>query len=404
MSHLIEAGSAASRLPHLAPDTRAPLDDALRDKAISRAAALRLIGLDDPDAISALLAVAGEIRNRHKGHVVTYSPKAFLPITNLCRDRCSYCTFRADPDDPNAWTMLPEEVRSTCADADRLGCVEALLCLGDKPEKAFRAYRATLAALGCTSTVEYVARASEIALEEGLLPHTNAGVMSAAEMALLKHTNVSLGLMLENVSPRLRAKGEAHYYAPDKDPELRLAMIDEAGRQQIPFTTGLLLGIGETLEECVDSLLAIGALQERHGHIQEIIIQNFRAKATTAWAGRPEPESVLMAKTIAVARLLMPAMNIQAPPNLSPYDHRLFLHSGINDWGGISPLTPDFVNPEAPWPHVNTLADTCRDEGFDLQPRLPIYAEYIDRPGFLDPALLPTVRRCAERRGVPTCS
>jgi FO synthase len=400
MSHLIEAGSAATRLQRLARETRAPLDAALDGLPLDRDAALHLLDLADDDAVAALLAVAGEIRTRHKGTCVTYSPKAFLPITNLCRDRCAYCTFRADPDDPNAWTMLPEEVRATSAAAAALGCIEGLMCLGDKPEKAFRAYRATLAALGCASTIEYVARSCEIALEEGLLPHTNAGVMTADELRLLKHTNVSMGLMLENVSPRLRGKGEAHWHAPDKDPQLRLAMMDEAGRQQIPFTTGLLLGIGETYAEVVDSLVAIRDLHARHGHIQEIIVQNFRAKATTAWAARPEPESVLMAKTIAVTRLLMPAMNVQAPPNLSPWDHRLFLHSGINDWGGISPLTPDFVNPEAPWPHIATLADTCRDEGFTLEPRLPVYAEFVDRPGFIDPALLPALRDCAVRRGV----
>lgn len=400
MSQSIEAVSAATGLQHLAPEIRSPLDAALDGQELPRDAALALIQLDDALSIAALLAVAAAIRDRHKGTIVTYSPKAFLPITNLCRDRCAYCTFRADADDPKAWTMLPEEVRSTSSTAAGLGCAEALMCLGDKPEKAFRVYRATLAALGCESTIDYVARASEIALEEGLLPHTNAGVMSADELRLLKHTNVSMGLMLENISPRLRGKGEAHYYAPDKDPAVRVAMIEEAGRQKIAFTTGLLLGIGETNEEVVDSLVAIRDLHARHEHIQEVIVQNFRAKPTTPWASHPEPESVVMAKAIAVTRLMMPTMNVQAPPNLSPYDHRLFLQSGINDWGGISPLTPDFVNPEAPWPHVATLADTCRDEGFTLAPRLPVYREYVERPGFVEPDLLPALHACADRIGV----
>lgn len=400
MSHLIDAGSPASRLQHLARATRAPLDAALDGTPLDPAAALHLLELGDDAAVAALLAVAGAVRSRHKGARITYSPKAFLPVTNLCRDRCAYCTFRADPDDANAWTMLPEEVRSTSAAAAALGCIEGLMCLGDRPEKAFRAHRRTLAVLGCDSTVAYVARCCEIALEEGLLPHTNAGVMTADELRLLRPTNVSMGLMLENVSPRLRAKGEAHYYAPDKDPQVRLAMMEEAGRQRIPFTTGILLGIGETAAEVVASLVAIRDLHARHGHIQEIIVQNFRAKPTTAWATRPEPEAVVLAKTIAVTRLLMPAMNVQAPPNLSPRDHRLLLQSGINDWGGISPLTPDFVNPEAPWPHIATLADTCRAEGFALEPRLPVYAEFLDNPEFVDPALLPAVRRCAGQRGV----
>ena len=246
-------------------------------------------------------------------------------------------------------------------------------------------------------------QACEIAIEEGLLPHTNAGLMTRDEMAALKPLNVSMGLMLENVSPRLREKGEVHYNAPDKDPALRLAMLRHAGELGIPFTTGILLGIGETRAEIVASLAAIRDLHRTYGHIQEIIIQNFRAKPTTRMAASPEPSSLDMARTIAAARLMMDDMNIQAPPNLSPYDHRLFLSAGINDWGGMSPLTPDYVNPEAPWPHVAALAETCRAEGFTLRPRLPIYAEYVARPGFLDPALRAPVARIAAERGVPLC-
>lgn len=399
MSEILESGSQILRWHDLTSGTRLPLQRAWAGETLDRDDGAALLKVEATDEVAALFAVAGRVRNERKGNVVTYSPKAFFPITNLCRDRCAYCTFRADPDDPNAWTMLPEEIRATSRRAFDLNCSEALLCLGDKPERAFRTYRDTLRALGCSSTVEYVARASEIALDEGLVPHTNAGVLEADEMRILKRTNPSLGLMLENISPRLRGKGEAHYYAPDKDPGVRLRMIEEAGRLRIPFTTGILLGIGESLDEVADSFAAIAAVHNRHGHIQEVIVQNFRAKATTAWAGRPEPESVTTAKAIAVCRLMMPDMNIQAPPNLSPYDHRLFLQSGINDWGGISPLTPDFVNPEAPWPHIATLAETCRSEGFELRPRLPVYEEYIDRPGFVAPELLPVLERCAARIG-----
>jgi FO synthase len=262
------------------------------------------------------------------------------------------------------------------------------MCLGDKPEKAFRQYRETLRVLGHATTVEYVYRACEIALAEGLLPHTNAGIMTYAEMASLKEVNVSMGLMLENVSPRLRKKGMPHYYAPDKDPAVRLKMLREAGELQIPFTTGILVGIGETLEERVDSLIAIRQIHRTYGHIQEVIVQNFREKPDVPMAGFPEPDGAEMAKTTAVSRLLLGGeMNLQAPPNLSPNEHQLLLQAGINDWGGISPLTKDYINPEAPWPHIAALAETCREAGFILRERLAIYAEYIDRPGFLHPSL-----------------
>ncbi len=375
---------------------RAVFHDALDGKPITAEQAQMVAASTAEGSTTALLAVAGHLRTRLKGTTVTYSPKVFLPVTNLCRDRCSYCTFRADPDDPQAWTMQPAEIRDCCRHGRTLGCVEALMCLGDKPELAFRSYRQTLADLGHASTISYVHHACEIALAEGMLPHTNAGLMSRDEMQLLKPVNASMGLMLENVSPRLRGKGQAHYYAPDKDPDKRLQMMREAGELQIPFTTGILLGIGETSAEAVDSLVAIRDLHREHGHIQEIIIQNFRAKATTKMATHPEPTSVEMARTVALTRLLCPEMNIQAPPNLSPYDHRLLLAAGINDWGGISPLTKDYVNPEAPWPHLQALAATCRAEGFELLPRLPIYEEYMHRAGFVAAPMLAPIRRHAD--------
>jgi FO synthase len=400
MSSLVDAGVAPNRLRALRHAVREPLEGALAGEPISEAEALLLLETQDSAELSAVLAVAGHVRTELKGRVVTYSPKVFVPVTNLCRDRCSYCTFRSDPDDPHAWTMLPEEIRACTRQGNLQGCIEALMCLGDKPEHAFRSHRATLAVLGHRTTIEYVGSACAIALQEGLLPHTNAGVMTRAEMAALKPLNVSMGLMLENISPRLRRKAEAHYYAPDKDPQLRLQVLREAGELKIPFTTGLLLGIGETLAERVATLAAVRDLHAAHGHIQEVIVQNFRAKPTTRMATSPEPESVDVARTIAVARLMLREVNLQAPPNLSPYDHRLFLHAGINDWGGISPLTPDYVNPEAPWPHVTALAATCAAESFELRPRLPIYAEYVNRPEFLDPRLRADVARCARDKGV----
>jgi len=403
MPSVADAAGVPARLSALRPEVRNPLDRALDGVSLTEAEALALINTDAADEISALLAVAGHVRTQLKGTTVTYSPKVFFPVTNLCRDRCAYCTFRADPDDVHAWTMLPEEIRASARQGHGLGCIEALMCLGDKPEIAFRGYRQTLQLLGHSTTISYVRRACEIALDEGLLPHTNAGLMSRDELAMLKPVNASMGLMLENISPRLRRKGEVHHYAPDKDPALRMQMMHEAGELAIPFTTGILLGIGETRAEIVASLAAIRDLHQTYGHIQEIIVQNFRAKPTTPMAARPEPESLEIARAIAVTRLMCRDMNIQAPPNLSPYDHRLLLAAGINDWGGISPLTKDYVNPEAPWPHVAALAETCRAEGFTLQPRLPIYAEYVDRPGFLDPALRTRVTQCATERGAPPC-
>jgi FO synthase len=352
--------------------------------------------LATPALTSELLAAARTRADLAWGRTVTFSPKVFLPVTNLCRDRCTYCTFRKDPDDPDAWTMTPDEIRAWSVRGRRLGCMEALMCLGDKPEVAFAGYRTTLRALGHRTTAEYVHRACTIALDCGLLPHTNAGLLSRDEMASLKDVNVSLGLMLENVSPRLRARGQVHQWAPDKEPALRLRMLRQAGELAIPFTTGLLLGIGETLVERVDTLLAIRDLHRAYGHVQEVIVQNFRAKPTIARADAPEPEAADIARTVAVARLVLdPEVSVQAPPNLSPADHALLLSAGLNDWGGISPLTPDYVNPEAPWPHVTALAATCAAAGYALRERLAIYPAFIDRPDFLAPALRPRVAALA---------
>jgi FO synthase len=393
MRQLVSGGAVAVRQA-LTEALAKPLAgaDLTRDEAVGL--------LSTPDLTDDLLAAAGVRRDRTWGTTVTYSPKVFLPVTNLCRDRCTYCTFRKDPDDPDAWTMTPDEIRAWSSRGRALGCKEALLCLGDKPEIAFPAYRTTLAALGHRTTADYVYRACEIALECGLLPHTNAGILTYDEMARLKDVNVSLGLMLENVSPRLRGRGQVHQWAPDKEPSLRLQMLREAGELAIPFTTGLLIGIGETLDEQVDTLIAIRDLHRTFGHIQEVIVQNFRAKPLTKRADAPEPAAAEMARTVALARLLLdPEISVQAPPNLSPDDHALLLSAGLNDWGGISPLTRDYVNPEAPWPHVTALAATCAARGYTLRERLAIYPSYVDRPGFLAPALRPRVAALAAEPG-----
>jgi FO synthase len=374
------------------------------DIALRKAAAGGELSADDAYALThlgdagldALCEVASGLRDRFHPRVLTYSPKVFLPVTNLCRDRCTYCTFRRDPDDAGAWTMSPDEIGEWSRRGRDVGCTEALMCLGDKPEVAFRGFQRVLEGYGVGTTAQYVGKACEIALAEGLLPHTNAGLLSREEMAALRPVNVSMGLMLENVSPRLRDRGMPHQFAPDKEPALRVQMIAEAGELRIPFTTGILCGIGEHAAERVASLLAIRDLHAKHGHIQEVIVQNFRAKQATVMAKAPELTDDEMVRTVALARLILGgAMNLQAPPNLSPAAHAQLIRAGINDWGGISPLTMDYVNPEAPWPHVVQLGETCKAEGFDLRPRLPIYPEYVDDE-FVDPAMRAVIERATD--------
>ena len=351
-------------------------------------------------------AAAREVRDAIFGRVVTYSPKVFLPLTNLCRNHCDYCSFRRSPGDPGEWTMTPREIEAQLVVARKLGCAEALFCLGDKPERAFSAYRRTLAALGQTSTVEYLHWAGSLALSHGLLPHTNAGLLTEPEMTRLKEVNVSLGLMLECASPRLCEPGMPHHRAPDKRPDRRLAMIDAAGRLRIPFTTGILVGIGETRRERVESLLAIREAHRRHGHIQEVIVQNFRAVPGVPMSHAPEPDDDEVTLAVAMARLILDGdVSLQAPPNLNPASAEALLASGLNDFGGISPVTPDYINPRHPWPHIAALADACARAGFVLNPRASIYDRYVDSPGFLDPRLVAPTRHVQERlaaQGGPT--
>ena len=343
---------------------------------ISRETACRLLRADG-DALPALLSAAQLARAKFKPAVITYSRKVFLPLTNLCRDYCGYCTFRRDPGQPGAHTMTPDEVMEVVRAGERMGCTEVLFSLGDKPELLFPEMRATLRRLGYKSTLHYLeAMCEKVLRESSLLPHPNPGLMSAEWLERLSRVAPSMGLMLETTSARLLAKGSAHDNAPDKDPAKRLRVIEDAGRRKIPFTTGILIGIGETLEERVDALIAIRDLHARYGHIQEVIVQNFRAKSGTPMAHWPEPGRGEMLRTLAVARLLMPKMNIQAPPNLSDPHYADLLDGGINDWGGVSPLTPDFINPEKPWPHLEELQRRTEAKGFALLQRLPVYPEF----------------------------
>jgi FO synthase len=345
-----------------------------------------------------LRAAAASVRDALFGRVVTYSPKVFLPLTNLCRNHCDYCSFRRSPGDPGEWTMTPVEIEEQLVRARELGCAEALFCLGDKPEKAFSAYRRTLASLGQTSTVEYLHWAGSMALSHGLLPHTNAGLLTDADMTRLKEVNVSLGLMLECSSPRLCEPGMPHHRAPDKRPDRRLAMIDAAGRLRIPFTTGILVGIGETRRERVESLLAIRRAHRAHGHIQEVIVQNFRAVPGVPMEHAPEPDDDEVTLAVAMARLILDGdVSLQAPPNLNPASAEALLASGLNDFGGISPVTPDYINPRHPWPHLDALGEACARAGFALRPRASIYDRYVERSGFLDSRLLAPTRAVQAR-------
>ncbi len=354
---------------------------------ISRDLALRLIRCGDDD-LPCLVAAARAAKENFKPGVITYSRKVFLPLTNLCRDYCGYCTFRRDPGQPGAHTMTPDEVLNVARAGEKLGCTEALFSLGDKPELLFPEMRETLRHLGYKSTLQYLEAMCELVLREtSLLPHPNPGLLSAEWIARLAAVSPSMGLMLETTSSDLLASGAAHDNAPDKVPAKRLRTIEDAGKQQVPFTTGLLIGIGETVESRVDTLIAIRDLHERYGHIQEVIVQNFRVKPTIPMAHVAEPRQGEMLRALAVARLLMPNVNIQAPPNLNAPYYEELLDAGINDWGGISPLTPDYINPEKPWPQLEQLRLRTESKGFQLRQRLPVYPEFLpmtaSRPGLL---------------------
>jgi 7,8-didemethyl-8-hydroxy-5-deazariboflavin synthase CofG subunit len=377
-----EAPQASSRTSF--PEVRSP-------QPISREAALRLIQCSDEE-LPELLAASRRAKEKFKPEAITYSRKVFLPLTNLCRDYCGYCTFRRDPGDPGGHTMTPDEVLAVARAGEKLGCTEALFSLGDKPELLFPAMRATLRHLGYKSTLHYLEAMCELVLREtGLLPHPNPGLLSAEWIARLAAVSPSMGLMLETTNHSLLAPGKAHHNAPDKLPSKRLRTIEEAGKQGVPFTTGLLIGIGESIEDRVDTLLAIRELNERYGHIQEVIVQNFRVKPRIPMANWPEPGQDEMLRAVAVARLLMPRVNIQAPPNLNAPYYEELLDAGINDWGGVSPLTPDYINPEKPWPHLEQLRLRTEAKGFRLKRRLPVYPEFLPRlmatPGLLSEKL-----------------
>ncbi|MEM9144916.1 MAG: 7,8-didemethyl-8-hydroxy-5-deazariboflavin synthase CofG [Pseudomonadota bacterium] len=348
------------------------------------------------------MAEASAIRDAAWGKTITYSRKVFVPLTNMCRDTCAYCTFVKHPDDPAASILDPDAVLRLAKRGEAQGCKELLFSLGERPELRYEKARLGLARLGYARMSDYLAEMGALVMRETtLLPHVNAGTLEEDEIARLRPVAASMGMMLETVSRRLTKPGMAHHACPDKVPVQRLRTLERAGRHKVPFTTGLLIGIGETWAERVEALEAIAATHRRHGHIQEVIIQNFQRKPDIAMAHHPEPLLADMLRTLAVARILLPPeISLQAPPNLSER-HIDYLAAGINDWGGISPVTIDFINPQHQWPEIAGLAQSCAASGFALAERLTVYPRFVQRrETFLDPALHAPVAALARRDGL----
>ncbi len=351
------------------------LNNVLENKIVSYENILQIYQDAKTDP-SELFSTAQNLREKFKGKTVTFSKKAFFNIINMCKDTCTYCTYKAEPGEEKLSMMSKQEIKKILSLAKKYRCVEALFVTGERPEQKYQEAKDWLKKNGFKSTAEYLAHASEWALEEGLFPHTNAGNLTFDEMKELQKTNVSMGLMLENVSERLSQKGMPHYLAASKRPKARLEVLKNSGKLKIPMTTGLLVGIGETPEEIILSILAIKKLHDKYGNIQEIILQNFQPKQDTMMSDFPSAEENYFKIIVSISRIIMPEMNIQIPPNLSPKSYQSFLSVGINDWGGVSPLTPDYVNPEFSWPEIKKIEENSKNVGFDLKCRFPIYPEF----------------------------
>ncbi|MBU2874856.1 7,8-didemethyl-8-hydroxy-5-deazariboflavin synthase CofG [Marinobacter salexigens] len=334
-----------------------------------------------PSEFEVLANRAASLRDAHWGKTLTYSRKVFIPLTTMCRDDCGYCTFVQKPGTPGAYVLTPDDVMKVVREGEKMGCKEVLFSLGEKPELRYQEARDALARLGHTSMIDYLAEMCDLVFKEStLLPHVNAGTLSEDEIVQLKSVSVSMGMMLENISRRLLQRGQAHFACPDKVPVQRLRTLERAGHHGVPFTTGILIGIGETWEERIDSLKAINDAHLRHGHIQEVIVQNFRAKPGTAMANHPEPSLDDMVRTLVLARLTLdPSISLQAPPNLESR-FAAYINAGINDWGGISPLTLDHINPERAWPQIEALKNATVRCGYGLEERLAIYPRYLQEP------------------------
>lgn len=373
-----------------------PLNRIVDGKEITKEHALEIYNLAKINP-GELYHVASMIRNKYKKKTVTFSKKAFFNLVNLCRDTCGYCTYKAEPASHKLSMMSKKNVRDLARLARKYKCTEALFVTGERPEQKYGEARTWLRENGFSSTPEYLVHASEIALEEGLFPHTNAGNLAKKELAELKKTNASMGLMLESSSERLLQKDMPHHLAPSKNPKERITVLRDAGELGIPMTTGVLLGIGETPEEAIESIMAIKKIHEKYGHIQEIILQNFQPKPDTIMRKSTSTEESYFKIMVAMTRVIMPKMNVQIPPNLSPSSYQSFLEVGINDWGGISPLTSDYVNPEFSWPEISFVEDNCRKAGFELKARLPVYPEFIR---MADPGLYERILQVTDTEGL----
>lgn len=379
------------------PELEKTLEKALSNEPLCREEIMSIVN-SDGDEIRHILLAASEIRDRGKGRTLTFSRNVFVPVTQLCRNHCGYCTFKYEPDEGPLF-MTPDEVTDLARKGASLGCTELLFVTGDKPELKYPVYREALGKLGYETTAEYLIELGRAGLKENIFPHTNLGLATRDELSAFRESNPSMGLMLENISPRLLKKGEAHYRCPDKVPKQRMKTMELAGELDIPWTSGLLVGIGETWEERVDSLFALKELGDRYGNLQEIIIQNFSPKHGILMEQYPPPSFIEMLKMVAISRLIFgESMNVQIPPNLNPETYPLFVHAGVNDLGGVSPVTIDYVNPEAPWPELERMTGLVEEIGFTLRERLPVYPEFIDDK-YIDSELLPLVRDSVDEQG-----
>ncbi|MFQ5573282.1 MAG: 7,8-didemethyl-8-hydroxy-5-deazariboflavin synthase subunit CofG [Nitrosopumilaceae archaeon] len=352
-----------------------PLNRILDGRDISQQEAFEIFNFSEKEPTE-LFQTAQILRKQNKGNIVSFSKKAFFNLVNLCRDTCSYCTYKAEPNESKLSMMSKNDVIQLLTLAKKYNCVEALFVTGESPEQKYQEAKAWLKANGFSSTAEYLIHVSELALSDGLFPHTNAGNLTKDEMRELQKTNPSMGLMLENVSERLTQKGMPHYLASSKKPKARLEVLQNAGELGLPMTTGLLVGIGETPYEIIESIFAIKNLHDKYSNIQEVILQNFHPKPDTLMNDFPSAEENYFKVVVALTRIILPEMNIQIPPNLSPKSYQSFLSVGINDWGGVSPLTPDYVNPEFSWPEIKKIEESSQNAGFQLKCRFPVYPEF----------------------------
>ena len=334
------------------------------------------------ERLNELCAEAANIRDQRWGHTVTYSRKVFIPLTNLCRDTCGYCIFAKPPTDPTAGYLTPDQVLEIAEAGEKTGCKEALFSLGERPELRYPEAREALKRFGYKTTIDYLAAMCQLILDNTrLIPHANPGALNEHEMNQLFAVTGSMGMMLETISDRLTQKGMPHYECPDKHPRARLNTLKYSGRLNVPFTTGLLIGIGETWNERIDALFAIEEIFQEYGAIQEVIVQNFRAKSGIAMSDAPEPSLDEMLRTLAAARLILSTdISLQAPPNLMPEIYKQYIPAGLNDWGGVSPVTLDHINPEAAWPKIEELAKASKEMGYELKERLTVYPRYLSQP------------------------